>query len=97
MVAAKHLCGWPGIGIETSVQTVEYLHVLLDRHEILNAEGAQAESLFLGEEALYSLSSEALRELASIFPDRPTSGHTGFGRAARLILREHEARALACD
>ncbi|QFT71810.1 Hint domain-containing protein [Ruegeria sp. THAF33] len=97
LVAAKHLCGWPGIGIDTSVQTVEYLHVLLDRHEILNAEGAQAESLFLGEEALYSLSSEALRELASIFPDRPTSGHTGFGRAARLILREHEARALAGD
>lgn len=97
LIAAKHLCGWPGIDIDTSVHTVEYLHVLLDRHEILNAEGAQAESLFLGEEALYSLSSEALRELASIFPDKPTSGHSGFGRAARLILREHEARALACD
>ncbi|NOD64292.1 Hint domain-containing protein [Ruegeria sp. HKCCD9179] len=95
LVAAKHLCDWPGIYVDTSVEEVEYLHILLDRHEILNAEGAQAESLFLGEEALYTLSSDALRELAAIFPDRPASGHTGFGRAARLILREHEARALA--
>ncbi|WP_050604210.1 Hint domain-containing protein [Ruegeria sp. 6PALISEP08] len=95
LVAAKHLCSWPGIHIDTSIETVEYLHILLDQHEILNADGAQAESLFLGEEALYTLSSDALSELAAIFPDRPTSAHTGFGRAARLILREHEARALA--
>lgn len=95
LVAAKHLCRWPGIGLDTSVETVEYLHILLDRHEILSADGAQAESLFLGEEALHTLSSDALQELAAIFPDRPSSGHQGFGRSARLILLEHEARALA--
>ena len=95
LVAAKHLCRWPGIGLDTLVETVEYLHILLDRHEILSADGAQAESLFLGEEALHTLSSDALQELAAIFPDRPSSGHPGFGRAARLILLEHEARALA--
>ncbi|WP_298855394.1 Hint domain-containing protein [uncultured Ruegeria sp.] len=95
LIAAKHLCGWPGIEIDTSIEWVQYLHILLDRHEILSADGAQAESLFLGEEALYTLSSDALRELAAIFPDGPVSGYTGFGRAARLILREHEARALA--
>ncbi|UWR03548.1 Hint domain-containing protein [Ruegeria conchae] len=95
LVAAKHLCSWPGIGIETSDQPVEYLHILLDRHEILTAEGAPAESLFLGEETLYTLSSDALQELVEIFPDRATDEHNGFGNAARLILREHEARALA--
>ncbi len=95
LVAAKHLCSWPGIFVDTSDQPVEYLHILLDQHEILIAEGALAESLFLGDEALHSLSSEGLQELASIFPDRTPEKSTGFGRAARMILREHEARALA--
>jgi len=92
LVAAKHLCSWPGIDIETSHEPVEYLHILLDRHEILTAEGAPAESLFLGEEALHAISSEALQELAAIFPDQGMG--TGLGASARLILREHEARAL---
>ncbi|MEX0307897.1 MAG: Hint domain-containing protein [Ruegeria sp.] len=94
LIAAKHLCSWPGINIETRDEPVEYLHILLDHHEILTAEGAQAESLFLGEETLHTLSSEALQELAEIFPDRVAEEHDGFGRAARLILREHEVRTL---
>ncbi len=94
LIAAKHLCSWPGIGIDTSDASVTYLHILLDRHELLTAEGAFAESLFLGEETLHMLSSEALQELAEIFPDRAGDQTQGFGRAARRILREHEARAL---
>ncbi|MBO9447588.1 Hint domain-containing protein [Ruegeria sp. R14_0] len=95
LIAAKHLCSWPGIEIEASNDPVEYYHILLDSHEILTAEGALAESLFLGEESLYTLSSDALQELAAIFPDTPTPNGMGFGRAARRILREFEARALA--
>ncbi|EEE38218.1 hemolysin-type calcium-binding region [Rhodobacteraceae bacterium KLH11] len=95
LIAAKHLCSWPGIEIETNDAPVEYLHILLDRHELLTAEGALAESLFLGEETLHTLSSDALQELTEIFPDRAIDQRPGFGRAARLILREHEARALA--
>ncbi|WP_170466927.1 Hint domain-containing protein [Ruegeria arenilitoris] len=95
LIAAKHLCSWPGIEIEASDDPVEYYHILLDNHEILTAEGALAESLFLGEESLYTLSSDALQELAAIFPDAPTPNGMGFGRAARRILREFEARALA--
>ncbi|RBW52366.1 Hint domain-containing protein [Ruegeria sp. A3M17] len=95
LVAAKHLCSWPGIAIDTSDDPVEYFHILLDNHEILTAEGTLAESLYLGEESLYTLSSDALQELAAIFPDTSTPNGLGFGRAARLILREFEARALA--
>ncbi|WP_170606186.1 Hint domain-containing protein [Ruegeria arenilitoris] len=95
LVAAKHLCAWPGIVIDMSDEPVTYLHILMDHHEILTAEGAKAESLFLGEETLHTLSSDALQELADIFSDRPTQNQMGFGHAARLILREHEALALA--
>lgn len=95
LIAARHLCTWPGIGIDTSDAPVKYLHILLDRHEILIAEGAYAESLFLGEESLHTLSSDALQELAEIFPDRTDGKNPGFGRAARRILRAHEAMALS--
>ncbi|MEX0329369.1 MAG: Hint domain-containing protein [Ruegeria sp.] len=95
LVAAKYLCSWPGIRIDTTDTPIEYLHILMERHEILLAEGAFAESLFLGDEALHALSSDALQELAAVFPDRPNASSPGFGRAARLILREHEALALA--
>ena len=94
LVAAKHLCSWPGIFVDEAITSIEYFHILLDRHEILTAEGAPAESLFLGEETLHTLSTEGLRELAAIFPDQPGSDRPGFGRSARLILREHEARML---
>lgn len=94
LVAAKHLCTWPGIAVVETDEPVEYLHILLDRHEILTADGAHAESLFLGEETLHTLSSDALQELSAIYPDRGSDQTPGFGRAARLILRQHEARAL---
>lgn len=45
LVAAKRLLGLPGIALATDRDEVTYLHVLLDRHEILFAEGAPAESL----------------------------------------------------
>ncbi|WP_170333604.1 Hint domain-containing protein [Ruegeria arenilitoris] len=94
LVAAKHLCSWPGIDVVETNEPVEYIHILLDRHEILMAEGALAESLFLGDEALYVMSSEGLQELAEVFPDTVHLDQQGFGRAARMILREFEARAL---
>ena len=94
LVAAKHLCTWPGITIEPADAPVEYFHILLDRHEILTAEGAPAESLFLGEETLHTLSSDGLQELATIFPDTASERGAGFGRAARMILRNFEAQML---
>ncbi len=95
LVAAKHLCSWPGISIVTSHQPVEYMHILMDRHEILFAEDAQAESLYLGEEALHAMSSEGLQELAEIFSGVEQFSGRIFGPTARMILREREAIALA--
>ena len=95
LVAAKDLCSWPGISIEEPAGPIEYFHILLDRHDILTAEGAPAESLFLGEEALHTMSPEGLRELAEIFSEHSDLGSKGFGTAARTILKAYEATALA--
>lgn len=94
LVAAKDLLGWPGISVEEDCTPVAYFHVLLDRHEILIAEGAGAESLYLGDEALFRLSPAALAELAAIFPETP-SGESPFGQAARRLLRSYEVALLA--
>lgn len=95
LASAKSLCHLSGIEICAPTDSLTYVHLLLDRHEILEAEGAPAESLFLGEEALFSLTSEALQELADIFPQTTVRGRCIFGQAARKILREKEALVLS--
>ncbi|WP_164658571.1 Hint domain-containing protein [Tropicibacter sp. Alg240-R139] len=95
LVCASDLCHWPGVEIVLPDDDIRYYHILLDRHEILDADGVPAESLFLGEEALYQLSSEALQELAAIFDeDVPGPPGAGFGQAARMLLRSYEAQAI---
>lgn len=94
LVAAKSLCTWPGIDIVDEAKPVEYFHILLDRHEILEAEGAPAESLYLGDEALHALSSDGLQELGEIFQGVEQNLPEGFGDAARRLVRDYEAKAL---
>jgi len=94
LATAKSLCRWPGVEIIQPTGPVEYFHILLDRHEILFAEQAPAESLFLGEEALISMESESLQELAQIFADKPGSLPAGFGQAARIMLKDYETETL---
>jgi hypothetical protein len=50
---------------------ITYYHVLLDSHEVIYAEGAAAESLFLGQDGseLSAFSRAALDEVLSIYPE----------------------------
>ena len=69
LVAAKHLIGLPGVTLGTPEGPVSYHHLVFDGHEVIDAEGAAAESLYLGAQALRSLSPAARAELAALFPD----------------------------
>ncbi len=69
LVPAIKLTALPGVTIEESAKSVEYYHLLFDRHEIIFAEGAATESLLAGPQALGSLSADALEEILVIFPD----------------------------
>ncbi len=69
LIPAIKLVGVPGIAIDDSVKSITYFHILLDEHEILLADGAPAESLFTGPEALKSLGPEALEEVSMLFPE----------------------------
>lgn len=67
LVAAKFLLN------DTTIQTAprrwaDYLHILLDSHDMLFSEGIASESLFTGANALDSLGDAARTELLAIFP-----------------------------
>ncbi|WP_299932917.1 Hint domain-containing protein [uncultured Pelagimonas sp.] len=71
---------------------VTYIHLMLDQHEVIYAEGMATESFFVGAEALKALHPHARDDLFENFPhlrDDPTS----FGPTARLCLKKYEAQA----
>jgi hypothetical protein len=66
LVPAIQLVGLPGIDVDRTMQPVDYYHILLDRHDVVFANGAPAESLFVG-----PVSSEVLvDEVAEIDPEQ---------------------------
>jgi len=93
LVAARHLCGLPGIAeIETATE-VCYLHMLFDRHEIVQANGAPAESLHTGPMALRSLSPQARHEIFALFPE--LRGGTCPRQPARPLIEGRRGRQMA--
>jgi hypothetical protein len=83
----------PGIFEDETCTSITYVHLVFDTHQIVFAEGAPSESFYNGEASLAGLTSEARRELLSLFPaamlNRPDAG------AVRPILQGAQARELA--
>ena len=72
-------------------RTVTYCHFLLDRHEIVFAEGCATESLLPGPQTLKNVDPDARDEIVAIFPDLAKSQRNQ--RATRYTLLGYEARA----
>lgn len=68
LVAVKALVNDRDILVKPG-EMVEYFHILLDRHEVVFANGAEAESLYLGEQALRGLDPAARDEIMTLFPE----------------------------
>lgn len=69
LVAAKKLTSLPGIRVDDSIDEVSYYHLIFDEHQIIYANGAPTESLYLGEEALKALTPRARVEVLALFPE----------------------------
>lgn len=69
LVAAKKLVGLPGVTVMKDAVSVDYWHLLCDNHEVVFANGAAAETLYLGPQALIQLDAEAVCEIKALFPD----------------------------
>ena len=96
LVAAKQLLSVPGIEWATDYQTVTYHHIMFAGHQIVLANGAEAESLFTGAEALKSVGPAACREIFDLFPDIADAAYVPTsvrpipsGRHARNLTSRH--------
>lgn len=104
LVPAYQLTGITGIDEVSDAQSVSYIHLLFDRHEVIRSNGAETESLYPGPQTLKALRHAAeeiyalfpeLRDLSAAFPGaRPFAS----GAKARQMVHRHNTngRALFC-
>ena len=104
LVAVKALVGLPGIEVAQDVGGVIYVHLLFDDHEVIIADGAPMESLFLGTGAREAVGTAALEEIEAIMPELVDMMRNGTGVPARPLTDTeratemglvHEARRVA--
>lgn len=69
LVAAVRLTTLPGIEVDTTVDEVEYVHIMFDGHEVMTVAGLECESLYVGDQSRAMLTPEAWEEITAIFPD----------------------------
>ncbi|MCC0064872.1 MAG: Hint domain-containing protein [Defluviimonas sp.] len=93
LVPAKSLIGHADIRQEAG-GSVDYVHILFDRHEIVLAEGAETESFYPGSEGLSALDAAARDEIYAIFPELRSLGAT-CAPTSRRCLTPREARKLS--
>ena len=85
LVAAKDLVDGRNLWIDRMVREVTYVHVLLERHEIVFANGLETESFHPAQAALSSLQAQ---EISEALPDAAS------GEFARRVLSHSEAAIL---
>ncbi|MCA0908683.1 Hint domain-containing protein [Ruegeria marisrubri] len=92
LVAAKHLCGLPGVR-RRPAKTVRYWHFMFDRHHVVRSNGALTESFFLGEGAVGALSDAQRAEILALFPELDAP-QTAFGPMAAMPISGRDAPVL---
>ncbi|WP_294925589.1 Hint domain-containing protein [uncultured Paracoccus sp.] len=93
LVAAKQLLQVEGVDIAADIESVEYFHMLFDRHEVVVSNGAETESLYTGPEALKALPPAAVEEIFTLFPELRAHGHKT--TPARVLASGRRGRNLA--
>ncbi len=89
LIAARHLVDGGGVHLRPG-GTVEYVHLMFARHEIVFAEGIEAESFHPGEMSLGRIADAAREELFGLFPELRVFGAAAYGPSARKTLRARE-------
>ncbi|MCU0826986.1 MAG: Hint domain-containing protein [Tabrizicola sp.] len=92
LVPAKHLVGQGEVARVVPDEGVTYIHILFDRHEVVQSDGIWTESFQPALAALNDMEVEVRDELLALFPELSTDPVAFPG--ARLSLKAHEARVL---
>jgi hypothetical protein len=93
LVAAKDLVNANSITRRTG-GTVDYVHLLFDRHQVVYSEGLATESFLPGPQTTQSFERDIVKEICAIFPELDPATGDGYSAAARRTLRHFEAQVL---
>lgn len=96
LVMAQDLIDGDFIRRDMMAQNVRYIHLMLPRHEILFANGVEAESFHPADAGLSEMDFDARRELLELVPDAGETSHS-YGPQARRSLTSPEAAILRYD
>lgn len=92
LVPARHLTGLADVTRALPAEGVTYVHILFDRHEIVQSDGIWTESFQPAERTLNALDDAARAEVLELFPELAADADSF--PVARLSLKAHEAKVL---
>ncbi|MBZ8118566.1 Hint domain-containing protein [Roseovarius sp. LXJ103] len=90
LIAAKHLLDGRDV-VAHQRAAVTYIHMMLDQHEVIYADGAATESFHAGDVGISAISDQSREEMFTIFPELRTNPNA-YGKTARPCLKRHEAQ-----
>lgn len=92
LIPAIRLVELPGIDIDRSIKPIAYHHILLDRHDIVFANGAPAETLFVGPISTKALQDEPSEVCLDAYQADPMTPARSFPepRLAKKIVAAHK-------
>jgi len=93
LIAAKDLINGKTITVDNQVRDVTYIHVLLDQHQVIWANGLETESFHPASAALANLDKLDRERLLAQYPELENDAHT-YGSFARRRLSVSEAAIL---
>ncbi len=93
LIAAKDLVDGQRVRVLTGA-SVEYVHLLFDRHEVIFAEGLATESFLPGPQTADAFDAAHLEEIRAVLPGFDPGTGRGYSPAARRALRSYEAGVL---
>lgn len=92
LVAAKYLVNGHSVS-QVLGETVDYIHMMFDTHQIVFGGGVPSESYF-PEHALVGHNADVMNEILMLFPDFKVNAEAGW-KLARPSVRRYEAQFLA--
>ena len=96
LVAAENLINDDSIMVDYTLREVTYVHVLLERHNVIWANGLETESFHPANTSLDMVEPVQREGLLSLFPDLADNPH-GYGDYARRNLSASEAAIMQYD
>jgi hypothetical protein len=92
LVPAKALIEYSGIHVASEKTTIEYISVMFDRHEIIEAEGMMVESFLPRPYAKIFLPKQSVIEIEKFFPGAFSKEFESLYPAARTLVSVQQAK-----